>query len=140
MLLAVTTNARLARRVQCGSGVRTLRHRVLLITLLAAFASAPLAGTGASHAYDLAAFTAPVPFSHVGLSVDRSHGEVLVLDANTVHIFNPAGMEVFQFEIDPAPHGTIVSLVSDANGDLLGIGYANDGSASWALERFSYRG
>jgi len=64
----------------------------------------------------------------------------LVLDANTVHIFNESGMETFQFEIDPVPFGTLIGLVADSNGDLLGIGYANDGSGTWALESFSYRG
>ena len=120
--------------------MRLARHRILAISILTAFVSAPLAATEVSHAYNLADFSGTVPFSHVGLSVDRAHGEILVLDANTVHIFNNAGMEVFQFEIDPAAHGTIVSVVPDANGDLLGIGYANDGSGAWSLERFSYRG
>jgi hypothetical protein len=123
------------------AGVKSMRHRILILTtLVAAFASTSFAVTGVSHAYNLADFTGTVPFSHVGLSVDRPHGEVLVLDANIVHIFNDSGMELFQFEIDPTPYGTIVSLTADANGDLLGIGYANDGSGAWSLERFSYRG
>ena len=114
---------------------------MLIVTALVAVSvSIPFAATGVSHAYNLADFTGTVPFSHVGLSVDRSQGEVTVLNANTVHIFNDSGMETFQFEIDPAPFGTIVGLTADVNGDLLGIGYANDGSGAWSLERFSYRG
>ena len=116
-------------------------HRILIVTaLVAAFFSSSFAATGVSHAYNLADFTGTVPFSHVGLSVDRPHGEVLVLDANAVHVFNDSGMETFQFDIDPTPYGTLVGLTADTNGDLLGIGYANDGSGAWSLERFSYRG
>jgi DNA-binding beta-propeller fold protein YncE len=127
-------------------GVKTGAHRVLpfailpFAILLAASLSTLAAAPGVTHSYNLADFTGTVPFSHVGLSVDRPRGEVFVIDANTVSIFNASGMEDFRFEIDPVLHGSIVSLVPDTNGDLLGIGYANDGSGSWSLRRFSYRG
>jgi hypothetical protein len=122
------------------AGVRTISHRTLLtLTILAVAVSLPCAGSSASHAYNLADFMGTVPFNHVSLFVDRPHGEVYVLDANCVHIFNAAGMEIYQYDIDPS-FGSYISLTVEPTGDILGLGYAVDGSGAWTIQRFDYRG
>jgi hypothetical protein len=71
-----------------------------------------------TYLHNLSNFSGTVPYSDVMLYADRQHDEIYAAVGNFVRVFNPAGMEIYQFLLDPA-YGRLFDLAVDESGDIL---------------------
>jgi DNA-binding beta-propeller fold protein YncE len=89
-----------------------------------------------SYIYTLSSFTGSVRQDFSRVTVDRERNEVYVLYQNVVRVFNPSGMEVYQFG-DDLELGHIVDVAVDERGDILLLSYRD---SKPAIVRCDYRG
>jgi hypothetical protein len=100
--------------------MRLSRRYILTILILVPTLLLP-ARAGAepvTYLHNLSNFSGTVPYSDVVLYADRQHDEIYAAVGNFVRIFNPAGMEIYQFLLDPA-YGRLFDLAVDESGDIL---------------------
>ena len=91
--------------------------------------------------YSLANFHGKVPYSDVRVRVDRSRGEVYVVDRGIVRVFNENGMEFFWFGDNPELE-SIYDLAVDEKGDLflLSFDLSHPEDPKYYLIQCNYRG
>ncbi len=90
----------------------------------------------ASYLYTLSDFNGAIPYSWTGLSSDREHSEVLVINDGIVSIFNNVGMEIYHFGDDSAL-GTIVDVAVEQDGKIMVLSHNGD---SYSILRCNFRG
>jgi hypothetical protein len=71
-----------------------------------------------TYLHNLSNFSGTVPYSDVMLYADRQHDEIYAAVGNFVRVFNPTGMEIYQFLLDPV-YGRLFDLAVDESGDIL---------------------
>jgi hypothetical protein len=77
-----------------------------------------IADVRATFLYSLSNFTGKIPYSTTRMSVDKRTGEIYVIYENLLKVFNPAGMEIYNFGED-LDVGQILDLAVVPSGDLL---------------------
>lgn len=121
---------------------RTLRALGCLAALAGAIAPALGASAEVRFLYSLSDFDGTLPLYGARFQIDDVRDETVVLDAGTVRIFTPSGMETYSFPVDPSLGGTF-DIAVDASGDILLATTPLDrepGAPRFAIHRFDYRG
>ncbi len=90
----------------------------LILLLVMGMTISVMANVSATYLYSLSNFTGKIPYSTTRISVDKNKGEIYVIYENLLKVFNPAGMEIYNFGED-LDVGQILDLAVDPNGDLL---------------------
>jgi hypothetical protein len=97
----------------------------------------------ATFLYRLSDFGGPVELNLRNMAPDRERGELLVVDGETIRIFGPSGMAVYEFEHDAEERGSLVDAVPLEGGDILVLSRNWDpktGDGHPLLTRCDYRG
>jgi len=103
---------------------------------------APSGPVELAYLYDLSDFTGRIPYSDARVVADAPRSEVYTLYGNRIRVFNSSGMEIYQFEVDPAA-GRILDLGIESDGDILMLMFASaagEGTTRWSLVRADFRG
>lgn len=111
-----------------------------LVAILSA--QAPSGPVELAYLYDLSDFTGRIPYSDARVVADPPRSEVYTLYGNKIQVFNNAGMEIYQFEVD-STEGRILDLGIESNGDMLMLIFASaggEGTKRWSLVRADFRG
>jgi hypothetical protein len=90
----------------------------------------------------LANFSGEIAFTNVPVAVDRTHNESYVAEADAIRVFNPSGMEIFQFFASPES-GAIFDVAVDGKGSIFALSYVvprPDVPGASEVTRFDERG
>jgi hypothetical protein len=81
----------------------------------------PAAGAEPSvtYLYRLSDFSGPVLYDYPVLAPDRERGEILVAETDTIRVFGPSGMAVYEFEHDARERGPLLDVAVLENGDIV---------------------
>jgi DNA-binding beta-propeller fold protein YncE len=122
--------------------VRKLLLAVFLASLGGRIAPILAADLRVTYLHHLSDFTGTVPYSDVRIHVDRVRDEVYAVTGGSVRVFNGAGMEIYEFDPDPA-RGTTLDLAVDEAGNILLLTVRIEPgipSPEWSITRCDFRG
>jgi DNA-binding beta-propeller fold protein YncE len=107
-------------------------------TIILLLLCAPNAGAtiNAHYLYTFSDFNGKIPYTWPGLSIDREHGEIYVINQGSVSVFNSVGMEVYRFGDDRAL-GLITDVAVEKDGTILVLAYRG---YSFSILRCNFRG
>jgi DNA-binding beta-propeller fold protein YncE len=85
-----------------------------------------IAAVQTSFLYTLSNFSGPVPYSSVGITVDRSRNEVYIINPkeNDIRVFNDQGMEIYRFGEDGSL-GRVYDLAVKKDGNIIVLSKRN---------------
>ena len=118
-----------------------MRLRLCIFSLALAFFALALPIRGAAlelrYLHNLASLTGQIKLGGLGLSYDPVAREIFAIRYGGVRIFNPAGVETYQFGHSQDEAGFVADVVALEDGDLVLLTYREQ---SFALLRANYRG
>lgn len=97
-----------------------------------------LAAIKASYLYTFSDFNGRIPYTWAGLSSDKKHGEIYVVNDGAVSVFNSVGMEIFRFGDDRAL-GLITNVAAEQDGGILVLS-TNVTTNATSVLRCNFRG
>ena len=113
---------------------KNLTYLTTVILLLCSTIAA--AEVKAAYLYSLSNFNGSIPFSWTGLSSDKQHGEIYVINDGVVRVFNNVGMEIYHFG-DDSTLGSVIDVAVEQDGKIIVLSYKGD---AYSILRCNFRG
>ncbi len=123
--------------------VKVVSAVLSMATLLGTlFSSSPAFGEAkGTYLYNLSDFNSVIPYTWARIVVDKARTEIYVLSQNLIRVFNPNGMELYNFG-DDLDVGAIVDVTVDSEGNPMLLTYdpGFEEKRKYFVRRCNYRG